>query len=124
MSDLVELAKDWLSGKGITFWADWDVTDAKPNGELQDAAEWWVRQLHEFVDSSPEIHLAVQEPWRPGGNVWAPPTIDQHEIILVDVGDLDGFGPTNLDLPGTSALDEEYHAALTAVTTYRNGRSL
>lgn len=89
--DLMDLTKSWLRKKGCSTWWNWEIADERPGGELDEAAEHWLQQYHSFQE-----HLEASCPQR-----WGPPTMEQHELVLVDRDELLDYGPTNVDLPGT-----------------------
>lgn len=39
----------WLASKGVTLWADWDVTS---QDRVQLAAQWFQKQMDEYNDFS------------------------------------------------------------------------
>jgi hypothetical protein len=93
-----ELVKDWLRTKGVTLWADWDITDHK---EIEPAAAWFAKEMQSFeawalgriAVYSPESFLKVQ-------NLWSAPRPQDHESQL----DLEAWGPTlNFDTDGLAA---------------------
>lgn len=43
----VRIAKLWLKSKGCTLWMDWDLSS---DGELHEAATWFVDNMNSLVD--------------------------------------------------------------------------
>lgn len=47
---MTDTIKAWLRAKGVTNWVDWDITDEKEGGELDEAAAWFAAQLDDYEE--------------------------------------------------------------------------